>query len=94
MYPVETHFETTYIQLENNDWVVLYSDGIIDQRNIRQIKFGREKFLEIIQNNSNQKASVIKKQIETNLHLWKKNTSQIDDITILGFKWEFSNEWF
>lgn len=88
-YPVEKVFENTEIQLLDNDLIYLFSDGYLDQYNYEDTKkFSKKRFKQTLLDICAKPLSEQKIILENILQNWKKNTDQLDDITILGIKWK------
>ncbi len=87
-YPVEKDFDTTYIQLEENDRIYLFSDGYIDQiGGSNDRKFSKKQFknmlLEIHQFPMKTQQAYASKILEK----WQGEQAQVDDITLMGINW-------
>ncbi len=89
-YISEKEFVQQKIQLQNNDMIYLQSDGYADQfggENYKKLTVKvYEQFLLQIHNLplEKQKYALLEKHDQ-----WKGDNSQIDDITILGIRWNF-----
>ncbi len=87
LYEKQEPFTEQKIDLQKNDSVFLFSDGITDQ-------FGGEKGKKIklkglkewLIDLADKPASEQKNFLETKLNSWKGNISQTDDILLIGFK--------
>ena len=88
-YPVEKDFETVEIQLQKDDVIYLFSDGYPDQiGGEKERKFSKRQFKELlfeIHKYPMKKQSVFVKKI---MQKWMGNLQQVDDITLMGVKWE------
>ncbi len=88
-YPIEKDFETTKIKLQKDDVIYLFSDGYADQiGGERNRKFSKRQFkslLEEIHQYPMSKQSVFMEKI---MQKWMGNNQQVDDITVMGIKWE------
>ena len=89
-YPVEKDFEQHDIQLENGDYLYLFSDGYVDQQGgERGKKFSKRQFKELL-GEIHKLPSIEQKEIfEGIMNKWMGNLSQVDDMAIMGMKWEF-----
>ncbi|MCG8412516.1 MAG: SpoIIE family protein phosphatase [Bacteroidales bacterium] len=85
--PIEIPFLNNEIEYHNNDIFYLFSDGFIDQPSCdRNKKFGKKRFNDLLLE-IHQKPLIIQKElIDLNIRKWMGNSSQIDDMVILGFK--------
>ncbi len=88
-YPVEKEFETIEIQLRKDDVIYLFSDGYPDQiGGEKERKFSKRQFKELlfeIHKYPMKKQSVF---VEKIMQKWMGNLQQVDDITLMGVKWE------
>ncbi len=84
----EVDFETKEIQLKKDDRIYIFSDGYFDQLNPEGKKIGKKQFKELLLKNSNLPFAEQKQALFSFFNNWKKDQIQIDDITILGLKWE------
>ncbi len=72
-------------QVQIGDKLYLFSDGYRDQFDATGYeKFKSHRFKKLLLQNASKSMSIQKERIETNFREWKKNWSQIDDITVLG----------
>jgi serine phosphatase RsbU (regulator of sigma subunit)/uncharacterized protein HemY len=83
----ERPFENHQIQLESSDAIYLASDGFIDQfGGEKGMKFMNKKFKQLLLEINQSSFDKQKETLVSTLQAWKKDTRQIDDITVLGFK--------
>ncbi|MCG8701822.1 MAG: SpoIIE family protein phosphatase, partial [Bacteroidales bacterium] len=73
--------------IHEGDCIYLFTDGIIDQHNVKRERLSREYFLDILlevasKNDLNEQ----KKRIETALFDFMQNEKQTDDISVVGIK--------
>ena len=88
-YPVEKEFENNEIQLHNNDLIYLFSDGYQDQLGeAGKGKFSKKRFREILLEIHKLPLSEQKVILTKTLQDWTNGEDQIDDITVMGVKWE------
>ncbi len=91
LYPVEIEFENHVIQLEDNDLIYLFSDGFYDQfGGQKQKKFSKKRFRELILENHTLAFEEQEQIIEQAFYQWKGDTEQVDDVTVMGIKWQIS----
>lgn len=77
-------FEQHFIQLEPEDRLFLFSDGIIDQfGGMNQKKFKKSNLRECILNSENLPLKEQMNSIKQSLHSWQGTTEQVDDIALL-----------
>ena len=75
------------IQLDKTTQFYMFSDGITDQFDAEyRKKFGRKKFLELLQDLQEMPVNEQKHYIETVMNDWKKDAPQTDDISLLAFE--------
>ncbi len=88
-YPIEKDFETTEIQLQKDDVIYLFTDGYADQiGGERNRKFSKRQFrtmLEEIYQYPMSKQNIFMEKI---MQKWMGENQQVDDITVMGIKWE------
>lgn len=75
------------IQLNYNDILTLYSDGIIESKNSKLEDYGMERFEKVIIENRNLNVEEIAGRIMDGLDEFSKDYIQHDDITLVLFKW-------
>ena len=76
------------LKLENNDILVLYTDGITEAKNSALEDFGSKNFERILLENSDEEADEISKEVMNKVALFSQNNSQHDDITLVILKWK------
>ena len=87
-YPVEKEFETQEIQLQKDDYIYLFSDGYQDQTGGDQNrKFLKRQFYDLLLKINKYPIQEQKDILDKILQKWKGNNSQVDDMTIMGIKW-------
>ncbi len=80
-------FTATKIQLQKNDVIYLYTDGMADQFGGPLGKKFRYKQLDsILVENSDKEMSELKKILSQNFVNWKGNLGQTDDICVIGIR--------
>lgn len=72
--------------LEDDDILILYTDGVIEAENENGEFFGKERFFKILKENIYMEPSKIKNSILTALSEFTKNYIQKDDISLLIIK--------
>lgn len=87
-YPIEIEFKNHTFQLQDNDKIYLFSDGLKDQiGGVDMKKFNTVRFKELIINASKLPINKQKQLIEKTFKNWIAYNEQIDDITIMGIDW-------
>jgi serine phosphatase RsbU (regulator of sigma subunit) len=86
------HFVNTLdeiqINLEEDDLIVLYTDGITEAKNINLDDFGSIEFEKILLENCDKHVDEISNKVMREVTLFSQNISQHDDITLVILKWK------
>ncbi len=82
----ESTFTAKEFHLNEHDLIILFSDGIIDQSNLKNQRFGRKRFISCLQSNLNNDMKTIKNNLEQEYNKHKGNVKQRDDISVLGIR--------
>lgn len=87
-YPVEQPFTEKTVTLYKDDMLYLFSDGYKDQiGGAFNRKFRTVKFKSLLKDISRLQVAEQKQILEHTIYDWLGENSQIDDITVMGFKW-------
>ncbi len=84
-----TFFETTAfgeqtVQLQPDDRIILFSDGIVDQfGGVKNRKMGKKVLRELLLKHANEPSPVFFSKLIRQLEYWKGTTEQTDDCTLL-----------
>ncbi len=84
----EDNLEEIEIKMEQDDVLVLYTDGITEAKNDHLEDFGTKQFERILLDNCNKQVDEITEKVMEEVTLFSKDTSQHDDITLVVFKWK------
>ncbi len=84
--------EEMEIQLENDDIIVLFTDGINESKNSQNEEFGYSRLQQLIKENSEISTDDLSGKIIKEISLFTKGNTQHDDITLVIFKWNFKNK--
>lgn len=80
-------FTTHEIQLEANDWIILFSDGYADQfGGPKNKKYKYATMKEFIQAHKNKSGSELKASLKEEFENWKGLNEQTDDVCVMGIK--------
>jgi phosphoserine phosphatase RsbU/P len=80
-------FTTHEIQLETNDWVILFSDGYADQfGGPKNKKYKYATFKDFIQVHKNKSGAELKSSLKEEFEAWKGLHEQTDDVCVMGIK--------
>ena len=87
IFPYSYQPATVSYDINNLQSVYLYTDGIVDQKSEQtNKKYGTEQLRNLIANLNTTTATEAFQKIETSLNSWKGNSTQIDDMTLLGIQ--------
>ena len=75
------------ISLNNNDILILYTDGINEAKNENFEDFGYDRLDNIVRENADKPLDEIANSIMQEITVFSKNISQHDDITLVLLKW-------
>jgi serine phosphatase RsbU (regulator of sigma subunit) len=85
------HFDNSLdeikINLEAEDLIVLYTDGITEAKNKNLEDFGLNNFEKILIDNAKSSPDEIANKVISEVTVFSQNHSQYDDITLVIFKW-------
>jgi len=84
----EETLEETIIPLQENDTIILYTDGITEAKDNHLNDFGERYFTDILLENRQKNAEDIADKVIREVSLFSKDHSQYDDITLLILKWK------
>ncbi len=84
----ENQLEEINVDLEENDLLVLYTDGITEAKNSEMEDFGEQQFEELLIENSSSDVDEISNKVIKDITLFSQNNSQHDDITLVILKWK------
>jgi phosphoserine phosphatase RsbU/P len=80
--------EEIEFKLNENDSIVLYTDGVSEAKNTEQEDFGDKVFEEILLRSLDDEPETLANKIIKEITLFTKNNSQHDDITLVILKWK------
>ena len=73
--------------MEDDTSYYMVTDGIIDQFDHNdKNKYGKQRLLELLIKTSKQVMASQKQEIISNLNIWKGETPQTDDVSLVGFR--------
>ncbi len=81
-------YETRDLQLEEGDWIILYTDGITELENPSLDLYGMERFEQLILANVDKSAENMKELILEDLEIYRESVAPSDDITFILAKIE------
>jgi len=80
------------IELQNDDIIAFYSDGIPEAKNAEDLDYGYSRLENLIVQNREEDIDHISNEIIKDLTLFSKDHSQHDDITLVLLKWKSKEE--
>ncbi len=87
-----SNIDNLEIKLNNNDIIILYTDGVTESHNSLNEEFGTERFNNVVEANCNTELSNITRSVFQEVSLFSKDKQQHDDITLVLFKWKNFNK--
>lgn len=84
----ENNLKELEIKLNNNDIIVLFTDGINESLNKEKEEFGYERLEKVLIENHNSTVDEISNEIMKNVSTFVQDSSQHDDITLVLLKWK------
>ena len=94
--PLGIYKEKTYknnsIELQSGDLVILYTDGVINSRDNKNLHYGTERLEKNIQNLTNLTAEEATISLLKSIVLHEGEEQQADDITLMIFKYLYKRE--
>jgi len=78
-------------ELNNNDILILYTDGVTESQNANDEDFGEDRFKKLIAENCGNELNELSKKIFKKVSLFSMDKEQHDDITLVLFKWKNFN---
>ncbi len=79
-------------KLNDNDIIVLFTDGITEAQNKNSEEFGYERLIKSLTENAMKTPDQISREIMSQISLFSKDKTQFDDITLVIFKWKLNNK--
>jgi phosphoserine phosphatase RsbU/P len=79
-------YESGSVVLAPGDWLVIFTDGVIEAMNTRGDEYGENRLLAAVATSSNGTPNEMMQRIMTDLDLFVGNTPQHDDVTCLLLK--------
>jgi phosphoserine phosphatase RsbU/P len=82
----ESHYEIGTTGLENGDWLVIFTDGIVEAENAKQQEYGEPELIRLVDRASGFTPADLLRSLLTELDQFVGNTPQHDDMTCLLLK--------
>jgi serine phosphatase RsbU (regulator of sigma subunit) len=84
----EVKYESATVTLQPGDWLIIFTDGVVEAENARQDEFGEGRLLAAIEAGHSGTPSDLLKRLMAELDLFVGATPQHDDVTCLLLKAE------
>src|SRR5579872_4083928 len=84
----EAKYESATVTLAPGDWLIIFTDGLVEAENARQDEYGEGRMLSAIGAGASGTPSEMLQRLMTELDLFVGNTPQHDDVTCLLLKSE------
>lgn len=84
----EEALEEVTLQLQENDLLVLFTDGVTEAQNAKRQEFGREALKRIILQTADKPVDIIAKKILEEITVFSEESPQHDDITMVILRWK------
>jgi sigma-B regulation protein RsbU (phosphoserine phosphatase) len=84
----EVKYDSATVTLAPGDWLIIFTDGVVEAENMRQEEFGEIRLLASIEAGKSETPAGLLKRIMADLDLFVGATPQHDDVTCLLLKAE------
>jgi len=84
----ETKYESATLTLAPGDWLVVFTDGLIEAENAHQDDYGEARLLSVIEAGKSNAPAEMLKRLMAEVDLFVGNTPQHDDVTCMLLKAE------
>ncbi|HYQ57467.1 MAG TPA: SpoIIE family protein phosphatase [Draconibacterium sp.] len=81
-------YNSAQIKLDNNDSLILYTDGVTELQNEDNVHYGKDQFEENLRSLAGYQPNELVKRIEKSLEIYRGKSKQSDDIAILVFNYK------
>jgi sigma-B regulation protein RsbU (phosphoserine phosphatase) len=82
----ESAYQMGTSRLENGDWLVIFTDGIVEAENAKQDEYGEPEFIRLVDRESGCTPAELLRRMLAELDTFVGNTPQHDDMTCLLVK--------
>jgi sigma-B regulation protein RsbU (phosphoserine phosphatase) len=76
-------FQSSAVTLQNGDWLVIFTDGLVEAVNDQNDEYGEQRLLSVLQAGAASSPPQLLSRIMVDLDLFVGNTPQHDDVTCL-----------
>lgn len=84
----EAQYQSASVALQPGDWLIIFTDGLVEAENARQEEYGEARLLNAIALGANGTPDEMLKRLMTEVDVFVGNTPQHDDVTCLLIKAE------
>jgi sigma-B regulation protein RsbU (phosphoserine phosphatase) len=84
----DAKYESATVTLAPDDWLIIFTDGLVEAENARQDEYGEARLLAAIEAGKSSEPADMLKRFMAELDLFVGNTPQHDDVTCLLLKAE------
>jgi phosphoserine phosphatase RsbU/P len=84
----DAKYESATVTLAPGDWLIIFTDGLVEAENTRQDEYGEARLLAAIEAGKSSEPADMLKRFMSELDLFVGNTPQHDDVTCLLLKAE------
>jgi sigma-B regulation protein RsbU (phosphoserine phosphatase) len=84
----DAKYESATVTLAPGDWLIIFTDGLVEAENARQDEYGEARLLAAIEAGKSSEPADMLKRFMSELDLFVGNTPQHDDVTCLLLKAE------
>jgi phosphoserine phosphatase RsbU/P len=84
----EAKYESASVTLAPGDWLIIFTDGLVEAENARQEEYGETRLLSVINAAASSSPAEMLKQLMAEVDLFVGTTPQHDDVTCLLIKAE------
>jgi sigma-B regulation protein RsbU (phosphoserine phosphatase) len=82
----DASYETGKVILESGDWLVIFTDGLVEAENTKADEFGEERLLKVLETGVNATPDELLRSMMTDLDAFVGATPQHDDVTCMLIK--------
>jgi sigma-B regulation protein RsbU (phosphoserine phosphatase) len=82
----EVKYDSATVTLAPGDWLIIFTDGLVEAENVRHDEFGEERLLAALHSGTDLDPNGMLKKFMAEVDLFVGNTPQHDDVTCLLLK--------
>ena len=84
----DAKYESATVTLAPNDWLIIFTDGLVEAENARQEEYGEARVFDVLAAGTSMTPADLLKRLMSALDLFVGNTPQHDDVTCMLLKAE------